>query len=1042
MKKLLTLLMFCALCSALFVPFGAVADDASDIARAARRPASNVVSATTSRQKPDVTATPVSGGTARPAGGGVSATARGSGTARDGVVVQTEKSRAAQVTVPAQSVTSRSGAVQSRAAVGQRVSGRALGAARTAVAQPVVQSAAAPARTVVPAAAPRTASVARAAVPKSTARSAANMSVARAAVNPDAAAAIAATDYKKCREIFYSCMDEFCAAKDTQLKRCACSSRIRDFDNIKNRMTNVEDKILTFNERLLTVNMDKEDAAAISVATEGETAYQKTDKSASKKILDEIAKKLKSSTADTDLGRNLSAISLSLDADSAFDNIDSMMGASTATKEGAALYNAALPICREMVAEVCDDQGASIAESGYMMAVEQDCNTVSKAYSTMQDQALEKVREGGALLDMARLDIHQQRNADDILTCKKKMLDALSNSSVCGTNLGKCLDTTGKYIDPSTGQAFLTVNLADLSGLITRPTGDQKWTSVSNNKAFVTFLDSKKKYLEPAMDSCQDISDRVWTEFIEDALSQIKLAQDQKLEEMRQSCTSLTTQCLSASAKSISEFDARALSVFGVQADKTVNEMCSGIKVACTALLETTSGDQDWVGGMTEIETDKTYDTIIKTCREIGKACIIQVCKSISGNFGLCEDIDKSINRKSVINRDACWKEVVQCVQSAGNDSIAEIMKKFNKNVTNNSADNFYEENYKSNKSISVTNNDIISCIPNNNSCVYDICAVDGTNNATCRLAEKIWGNCEFKPSKLLNNEDDQNYIKIPSDTSVETLLSWFAINTGTSLRPDSCKDTSCAAGLIPISGKCVSSTRVTSDTVECDVNDQIIVEDRSNPKWTNCCKFKNASGGFDKGELDYNGNCCEKTEVLTGYDKLVTESYWNEKGNMQENAKLKVCRQNAAGVKFMAMYFTGTDQNKIKHVLFCRGTLTATALNDDSYPDGQTLNCDGNYVVINEATGAYVNPDYVSSENGLSEPEVYSYNYYNLDSENSVISCVYDSNSWSGFNSSNISRISNVNCNKVLDVDPNTFNNGNNNMFIMFGPLLSTPSP
>jgi uncharacterized protein YpuA (DUF1002 family) len=186
-----------------------------------------------------------------------------------------------------------------------------------------------------------------------------------------------ATNYKKCREVYYSCMDEFCANKDSQLKRCACSVRAHDFDKIKQNMSSVEDNILTFNERLLSVNMDKEDAAAVSQATEGEIAFQKSDNSDSKGILDEISKKLKASTTDTNVNKNLSAISLSLDTDSAFDSIDSSLGASTSIKEGAELYSAALPVCREMVAEICDDEGAAIAESGYQMAVEQDCNTVS-----------------------------------------------------------------------------------------------------------------------------------------------------------------------------------------------------------------------------------------------------------------------------------------------------------------------------------------------------------------------------------------------------------------------------------------------------------------------------------------------------------------------------------------------------------------------------------------------------------------------------------------------------------------------------------------
>ena len=293
-----------------------------------------------------------------------------------------------------------------------------------------------------------------------------------------AAEEVLSSNYEKCREVYNSCMDEFCANKDSQLKRCACSSRINEFDGLKAQLTEVEDKLLDFNQRLLTVNMEKEDAEALYQATEGELAFNTEDESESKKMLDEIAEKLNTTFADSTQSQNLSPISLSLNVDAAFDSVDSLMGASTTTKSGTELYSAALPVCREMALEVCSQDELDIAESGYQMMIEQDCNTVAKTYETQQDQARAKIYEGSALLDMSRLSIYQQRNSDDILTCKKKMLDMLTDSSVCGEGLGKCLDISGKYIDPSTGEAILTTNLAELASLIIRPDANQQWRTV------------------------------------------------------------------------------------------------------------------------------------------------------------------------------------------------------------------------------------------------------------------------------------------------------------------------------------------------------------------------------------------------------------------------------------------------------------------------------------------------------------------------------------------------------------------------------------
>ncbi len=653
-----------------------------------------------------------------------------------------------------------------------------------------------------------------------------------------AQAALLSRDYKKCREILYNCMDEFCANKDAQLKRCACSSRINEFQSAKKTLENIEDKLLDFNQRLLTVNMDKEDAAALNQATEGELAFNIKDRSDSKKTLDEIAKKLNTSFNNSNFDTQLNAISLNLDIDSAFDNIDSLAGASTTTKSGPELYSAALPVCREMALEVCSPEDLKLAEGGYQMMIEQDCNTVQKSYQTQMNQAKSKVHESGALLDMSRLDIHQQRNSDDILTCKSKMLDMLTDTTVCGDKLGKCLDTTGQYIDPTTGDAILSINLSNLGTLITRPNADQSWTTIPENSKFVTFLNNKKKFLEPAMEKCQDISDNVWNVFLEDAMAQIKLAQEDKLEEIRQSCTTLTTQCLDKTMDSISDFDARAISIFGILADKTVNEMCKDVRTSCENLLsvssETSEETSEWAQGFEQITTQITFDTVLKTCREVGRNCIVRACTSSAGNFGLCENIYKSTNRKSIINRNVCWNEVQECIESAG-----DINKFFPADVTNLSKPlNQY------------TNNDNI----------YSWCddmTDDTTDDTTeekqkkkedkqkiCRLTEQIWGNCEFKPDTLLINDNETNKILTTQSSADETLLEWFAKNTGTAEAPDNCRDTTCPPGFLndPTTNSCQSYSLITNDGIICrsDKGTKLTIgtDDNSN-RVTNCCQKK-----------------------------------------------------------------------------------------------------------------------------------------------------------------------------------------------------------
>ncbi|MBQ7055946.1 MAG: hypothetical protein IJN91_03390 [Alphaproteobacteria bacterium] len=567
-----------------------------------------------------------------------------------------------------------------------------------------------------------------------------NVRTTRAAISRNATVpSVLSRDYSKCRDVFNNCMDEFCANKDSELKRCACSVRHSEFKNSKENLNAVEDKLLDFSQRLLTVNMDKEDALSINTATEGELAYNTKDTSESKKMLNKISQKLNTTFNDNNFG--LGAVSYSLNIDSAFDNIDSLSGASTTTKIGTALYAAALPVCREMAAEVCSSDELKIAENSYQLVIEQDCNTVSKTYQAKADQARAKVLESGALLDMSRLDIHQKRNSDDMLTCKNKMLNMLTDSTVCGEKLFKCLDTTGHFINPATGKAILTTDLHLLQNTIVRPTGDMTWKQVPENLKYVTFLNTKKDYLKPAMENCQNIADVVWDGFLDDALAQIKLAQNEKLEEVRQSCTTLTAECINTANKTISDFDARALSIFGITADRTANEMCRDVLESCNALMGNID-NTDWEDGTKGIMTTKTYETILQTCRTVGENCIVQTCSSASGNFALCKD-SNSISRGSILSQDACWKEVQDCIASAGDDALKQIQASYPASSTPAELHDF--------------------C----NKC--DDAETD-LNCYKCRLAEHIWGNCKADPVSLQASNE--------INPDADTLLSWMARNT------------------------------------------------------------------------------------------------------------------------------------------------------------------------------------------------------------------------------------------------------------------------
>ncbi|MDR1207061.1 MAG: hypothetical protein LBK26_01460 [Rickettsiales bacterium] len=822
------------------------------------------------------------------------------------------------------------------------------------------------------------------------------ISAARAATTSAAAETAGGVDYKACRETFFQCMDEFCANKNAQLQRCACSSRMHEFDKQNKQLDKFSDKMMDFSENLLAVSMDKEDAAAMIKATEGEDAFTQTkDKSQSQQMLDGIMKKLKATTTDESTNRSLAAINLSMDYGDAFDTVDMTLGSAATAKEGVALYNAALPICRDIAKEVCAPADIKTVTSAYQMTIEQDCNTVAKTYVALADAAKEKVFEAGALLDMSRLNDQQTRNSDDILACKKKMIDMLSNNTVCGTDLEKCLDWSGKYIDPATGGAILTPDLANLANTITPPADGGLWAKTPGNERFVSFLNAKKKYLEPAMANCEQVSVKVWELFLEDALAQIRLSQTRKLEDMRQGCTLLTAECITGTAQSFTDFDARALSVFGISADTAVNKMCADIKNSCTALMQGTGGEYEWTEAMTDIAVKKTYEQILITCAEVGKSCIVQNCNNYASKFGLCTKAEDTV-RKNIINQRLCWKEVVACVQQTSSDTLTKIITStgdFGRNIetgfpgAGNKPSTMENLPYSYNglveyyngttpaKAIYIMTTDALSVdessvpIAKDSVLIYPqwprqlinhktaaaaatgiwlSCPSGLIDNRVCRIAEKIWGNCNGNPM----SDNTAATILGTKNQYTDTLLAWLNQNTSN----DACLGSECPPGMdkpkSPQGMPCMPADQTTSDGEYCPANmyttfyvlDPVIGDSDG---WSNCCQTN---------KQDAFGNCCSDGGLVT-VPVDVTKQIASGTGSFRMLAQTtsptgetsQLCIPSGSSVKYIAKY---NYNDKGTEYLFCLGTISG---GEGGTPENAT--CNGKFFIVNTKTGFYSVP-------------------------------------------------------------------------------------
>ncbi|MDR2268724.1 MAG: hypothetical protein LBD94_00895 [Rickettsiales bacterium] len=979
-----------------FACCNAYADDAVDTARAASRnaPLTQQRSSSERGKTEQKTSTVAERGKSTAAPQPVRSTANNA--SRSAVVRKVAASpsqQTARESASRQQVVSRS-AVQSKiiaptAAASRTAPISARNAATTsrAAARPVISSDAA--RT--------TARVARAAIPGA-ARS-------RAAVANKVVGTSISPTYSVCRETYFSCMDEFCANKDATLRRCACSVRMHDFDDDKKKLETAQTKLTDFNERLLAVNMDEEDVEAMVESTEGEDAYNTEDKSASQKVLDEILKKINAKTTDALQTQSLAALDLSISnvTGDMFDSVDSMLGASMTTKEGEALYRAALPICVEMANEVCEPADIKIVQSAYQMSIEQDCNTLTKNYESLKSGALSKAKEASALLDMSRLTNYQTRNSGDMVGCTKQMMEVMNTDSVCGENLGKCLDWSGKYIDPLTGSAILSENLAKLGNILTMPGGDGKWATIESNADMIRFLESKKTYIEPAMKNCEEIQTAVWENFIEYALAKIKVAQNQKLESMRQNCTPLVGQCKSETVQSIKDFDSRALSIFSIAADTTVNKMCADIQSACGALMSSLDSNSDtnsesgnesstWASSMESIDLQRTYEAVLQNCKIVGQECVKMQCQTVESQFGLCLD-SSSPQRRNVLNdildNNYCYTEVEKCVGMVPTGDLEKIEEMREGYGDFNSKPTIIPEPEEDKEQEEPR-------YPNG----------DDTDIKT-KIAKNIWGGCSHKltyPDSKIRYEDVFN----------DTVLAWFKGYTNDSCFSGYCPDdqiflwneqggTSCESN--PFASSAYEMCSNSIDEMEsggivknADATNQVSINngiydldsivlvhkggingrmyyqesETETSYFTNCCF---------SGKKDSFGNCCEyangKKDEMTlfltgiGFNKSSTDGLCDpsrqccfEDSQRSGTADGKYCNPLESNSSWEYIASVGK-----KH-LFCMGSL-----NFEHYGTTDTninKTCVGTFVMVDGETGIYT-----SRLNGGNEKYL-NYIYYN----------------------------------------------------------------
>lgn len=395
------------------------------------------------------------------------------------------------------------------------------------------------------------------------------------------------TSYNSCRDAYFTCMDQFCANANDSYRRCVCSSRLSEIQEKERALSQSANQIQDFKDlNLEVIPKTAEEVKAMLSASEGESAI-KTDNSASAQKLAGISDVL-SSTKSKSLS-TLGTLDIAGDINQIWATTDLASGENIINLTGESLYNAVHAQCAELVSGNCTSTATfNMVVSAYGMYIENDCTTLANALDKSLNQANSTIRDTEREMNMARLDNYNAHNSTSINDCIAQVRKDITADNACGEDYVHCLDITGRYLNRETGEPIYTQDFyqleaqTSLSGdILTNPT----------NRMLVAELNRKRSFAERGLETCRDIADEVWDEFMRQAITEIYQGQQEKIRNVKNECLDVVNTCYDEQSESLKDFtNIKEELLLGSRLELS-EELCQEKLYACSNLYGDPNGN-------------------------------------------------------------------------------------------------------------------------------------------------------------------------------------------------------------------------------------------------------------------------------------------------------------------------------------------------------------------------------------------------------------------------------------------------------------------
>ena len=360
-------------------------------------------------------------------------------------------------------------------------------------------------------------------------------------------------------------------------------------------------------------------------ASEGELAI-KVDTSEAAQKLAGISAVLSSSQSQA--LSTLGTLDIAGDINQIWATTNLASGSNIANLTGEPLYNAVHSQCVDLIADSCPTSSTlDMVISAYGMYIENDCSTLMNALDTQLVQTNKSIRDTEREMQVARLENYNAHNSTAINDCIAQVRTDITADTACGEDYVHCLDITGRYLNRDTGAPIYSPEFYQLGNMISL---DGDVLTNPSNQLVINELNNKRIYAERGLETCRDIADEVWDEFVRQAVVEIYQGQQEKIRDVKNECLEVVNTCYDEESASLKDFSNIEEEVLIGSRLELSEQMCEEKLYACSNLY----GDPNGEGLSLLIIAmhDITDQKIAKECRTLLETFAQETCRVASND--------------------------------------------------------------------------------------------------------------------------------------------------------------------------------------------------------------------------------------------------------------------------------------------------------------------------------------------------------------------------------------------------------------------------